>query len=1054
MSLQEIDALIDQTEYNKALLEVVKYMKSFPNDFDRAQLRVERILTERVDYNSRAEELVLALEEVTAEGDEEEDSEAAYERDEQRFNMISELEEIERRQSKTQKDFTNQARRTISMGFYIRQYNRIMSAGLALSDEEKFMESMLRYKAGFSSVVVESGHDKIFYDEDGVPLEIPIDYHDVMLGKKNVDQLATEIIGVQEDPGRIVKSGKIYELTKDYEELYKNCQDAYDGFVRSIQNGRMEDAQFFMTGIKTNFAKFREVRNALLVQARELEKLDLVATDAIRKRYNLENSNADISNSYISYAANFIKGDESVPGTGMVGAMDMSYCKWVEGLKNTLVAKIQNNFTSSEQNLPIERLFADETKFDPNISSVATVSGMAGYGKDTQVLYDGIRDIKGKKMESALPELASSFDFVNKFSKEFESALSDAKILAAKNIFESTADIDAQVAAAIRFEEILNMSSNPAPEFIGKEKTSENSYFASEPEKKVLGFYPIQFSDRRIDFRKDIDYFNSLRQKNIEMAQNRAGEVWGNIAGLFAKKGTDSSKEYQSNYSLSTDIMNGTNETGMNPDNMDKENDLVKKNSKGAYENAQGLNEHISSLEKDIASWNKALERGRRFASTKSELKNGMDILNSTLQSLSELKEKNSVLLKEAQRRYDASKRLIESGKSHYNLMERAANNFDYDTSSEQYELALKDYYEALDYQYSEELVELINQLNALRSKVREIEVDEALAEVDRLKRQANEYIFNGNFTPAVTLLNQAKNLLAKKNIDPDAEIEELLLTIKDIQKSVKEKTLSLQNPHYEELSRSLDEGHKDYDAGIQLKKAGKTAEAKEKFEGAKFSVNNVLNEQPYNDEARDILFQTEYQLNPGESFRTQFFEPKFREAEKEKDLDTLRDLEKFIPDYPGLKALIKKIENEQNSRAQSLKNRVDPKAKSAASDAKQTAEANRLAQEAQRIYSSANGNEERMAEALKIANQALVIDSKNTIALRVSSAVRRARATVADAPLTIAQTRLLTAARNLRNSAPEKAMEYMNQLMSNAAAARNTEVKKLFEQIQRRLGN
>ena len=1037
-TLSEIDELIEKTEFNRALYEVSVYMKTYPDDFDRAQLRVERILKERLQYNIKSEELVKALEEVTADKDEDElNVDSAIARDEQKLEMISAIEELEVRQSKAQKEFTNQARRTISMAFYLRQFNRIMNAGKSLSDEGNFKDSMLRYKSGFNSIVVESGHDKIFYDDDGESRELPIAYNDVMVGNKNVDQLVTEIIGTQHDPDRTVTDGKIYEITKDYEAVYAAMELSHNNFINAVNRNDIEGAKTEFTNLEKNFKDFATIRNELFVQAEELERLDEIATQAIRKKYNVEQTEADISNSYISFAAKFIKGDETVPGTGMIAAMDMSYGKWVEELKDSVNTKLKGNFAQIEKQIPPSNIYANHEIFEPNINAVTANIEFSPYGSKIQSLYDELKNPKTGKMDTSLENFENSLKFSKDFSSEVKSALTDAQILSSEKIFENTDDINAQIDTALHFEEILNASSNPTPEFIGNEKRFENSYFESEPEKVVKGEFPIAYSDKVIDFRSDIDYYDILKQRNTSKAQERAGEVWGNIATLFAKKGSDTRDEYRKHYTQSKDIMDGTNESGLNPDAMDTENEIVIKDSRGAYDNAKGLNEKISALENDISEWNKSLARGQRFASTQNELRNGIANLNATRNSLEELRRLNSELMAEASRRVQTADSLIASGKEHFRLMEAAANRFDYDESSNQYEQALKDYYDALDYQYSEELVKLIQELNALRSKVREIEVDEALAQVEQLKRQANEYIIQGNFSAAVAVLNQAKNLLAKKNIDADAEVDELLLIIKDLLQSEREKTLSLQNPHYAELSKSLDEGHKDYNAGVELKKEGKASEAKKKFEDAKSSINNVLNEQPYNDEARDILFQTEYELNPGESFRTQFFEPKFREAEKEKDLDTLRDLAKFIPDYPGLKELIRNLENASATRTEVLKKRVDPNAKSAAVDSKQTAEANRLAQEAQRIYSAANGNEAQLAEALRLANQALVIDSKNATALSVSSAVRRARATASDSPLTVAQTRLLTAARNLRNSAPEKAMEYMQQLMGDLETRR-----------------
>ena len=53
--LTEIDALIHEKNYNNALLKLEKYINDYPEDFDQAQNRINKIMKERELYHKKAE---------------------------------------------------------------------------------------------------------------------------------------------------------------------------------------------------------------------------------------------------------------------------------------------------------------------------------------------------------------------------------------------------------------------------------------------------------------------------------------------------------------------------------------------------------------------------------------------------------------------------------------------------------------------------------------------------------------------------------------------------------------------------------------------------------------------------------------------------------------------------------------------------------------------------------------------------------------------------------------------------------------------------------------
>ena len=123
LSLKEIDQLIDETSYNEALLELTRYLSAYPNDFDRAQKRISRIMKIREEYNKGAESLV----DIIKNGDE---TKA------EKLTKITELEGFESDPSEITVEFTNLARRTVTLGEVLLQYNRIMREGVALVRKE------------------------------------------------------------------------------------------------------------------------------------------------------------------------------------------------------------------------------------------------------------------------------------------------------------------------------------------------------------------------------------------------------------------------------------------------------------------------------------------------------------------------------------------------------------------------------------------------------------------------------------------------------------------------------------------------------------------------------------------------------------------------------------------------------------------------------------------------------------------------------------------------------------------------------------------------------
>ena len=97
LTLSQIDALIKETKYDQALEELNRYIAQNPENFDNAQIRIDRIMNARNRYTQLAEELIQLI------IDEPDNSEKIY-------RVTSELEHLEKYPSDRQLAFIRETR--------------------------------------------------------------------------------------------------------------------------------------------------------------------------------------------------------------------------------------------------------------------------------------------------------------------------------------------------------------------------------------------------------------------------------------------------------------------------------------------------------------------------------------------------------------------------------------------------------------------------------------------------------------------------------------------------------------------------------------------------------------------------------------------------------------------------------------------------------------------------------------------------------------------------------------------------------------------------------
>ncbi len=381
LSLKEIDSLIDSEQYNKALVEVSRYLEAYPNDFDRAQKRISRIIKAREKYNADAEALVDVIK--NAEGAKSD-----------KLTKIRELETSEQNPTEYVNDFLNLARRTVTLGDVLVLYNRIMREGVELVRKESYYEAALKFEEGFS---------------------IKNEFSDVIFDSKNAGDSDSGKIVVYEsditvpvhravDNVRKFVSGS--KSSSGMKELLSECEKAFNEYMKALSSKNLAVAKNAFKKVDSSFVKYADLRNKIMSEVKVLEKADELA---ISRNPSLQNS------SFIYFQEKFIIGDEANPDTGVIGAMDAYFNTRVEAMKGRTGQLLLETLDSVIANLPENLIYERSATIEPEKKNLERVGEYAALGILVHSLYAHEKTTDGLTFVEKHGEYKTSMEFVKNY---------------------------------------------------------------------------------------------------------------------------------------------------------------------------------------------------------------------------------------------------------------------------------------------------------------------------------------------------------------------------------------------------------------------------------------------------------------------------------------------------------------------------------------------------------------------------------------------------------------------------------------------------------------
>ena len=552
----------------------------------------------------------------------------------------------------------------------------------------------------------------------------------------------------------------------------------------------------------------------------------------------------------------------------------------------------------------------------------------------------------------------------------------------------------------------------------------------------------VQISDDPLDFRRQIDYFSSLNEQNLHEAAFHAKGLWGYIALAYS---TEAQKDYDHYENLCSNTENLL--TGGKPPAYDEKGfttEFIKKFPVEARDAAIRINQEISQKKEELIEKRKMLEGGEEYRKSESDFDRGILAVDKIIEDFDLLRARNQLVINDSMPKIMAYENLLKDADEQYNLAIAAFKKENFDGANAAVDLASEKYAGALDIEYSEKIRAMREEtLNELALKIQRAEYEKVLREVFALKDKAAIAYYSSSFDAAENLLVMAQSRWAKVSTDPDSEIEDMLNIVKTIKSIEYGRVLLQSDPHYPELSYSLDMAKQAFERGLLLKKQGNADGAREAFNLSLTNIRNVQNVYPLNKEARLITLKIQQELDP-EGFPRQF-ENQYNAARlnsnKNERLADLEDLYAVNPKYPGLAQEIYEIKDSLG---------MFPK-KEVRKEVKKSAES-KIA-EAKKAFKEAGSNEARLNRALALANEAIAIDGSSKSAKELKLQIQLKIGASSTAILSQNDEKMYAEAARLFNQRRfADAKEIMDNLLKGAAAKRSRKVIDLNNRLLKRL--
>ena len=1013
-TLGGIDALIESKDYNAALMMASEYMKSNPQDFDRAQKRIERIMKERLSFDEKAEMLADTMKN---------DSE----NDEHKMDLILELENAETNQTEPAQELTRQARKTLALKFYIARYNSIMKSGYALVRDGDYGGATEKFREGFT--LKPNDTDRTFDAEH--PDGVPVVYADDIT------------VPVAETMGRIEES--LPAMT----DIIERCQRSYESFMGAMKAADFAAAKKAQGGVAESFGELAKWRENLIEEVGRLKEIDKTAN---------ERNPLLAGFSYITFTLGFVTGDDNEKSTGILGTLDSFWNTRVESMKDEAYSLIRERFASIKENLPLGRIRELSPLIAEQKELASSVPVLAEIGKEIHALHSLVKTDDGREIGKLFTEYGKSLDFAVRFAGTLSKILDETEILSDEELVRDAADIEDgnfvegdeffrhHVGSALRYGQFL-AAADKDDGYIKTEQAREDGFFAetdTSHRQRIGRTAGAQLSDDVLDFRDAIAYGQELRALNNKEADENERKLW---LGLAATAGATSQSAVDDSMILITrakTLMDGIEVKSARITNEDGEEEtLTKRYPSEARTTILRLLSETEEKSGQLKEWRKLLSDGEKVRPEITNFGSGVKAFDGSIRELDGIIAESRTISSAAEKQMMRAEQALNEAKLNYEKAVGALGKEDFTEARRRLEFSRQKYTESLSLQESATIRNESDEiLGALGERIVREENEFVIREVRALKDGAQDSFYEGDFEQAEKKLVRAQARWATTNTESDAEIENLLDIVRTARTMQTGRKLSPSDPLYSDMSQLLSAATQLYGEGEKLLKKGRKTDADEKLSLAQEKIRAIQQIYALNEDAALLSLRIEKLTDPkafGENFPA-----KVRQAEEMKSvrerLAALENLESINPSYPGLS---KKIYDLKLSIGIIRKPVTDTTKK----------DSDDLYNRALAIFNSAGTNQARLREATGLLDRAIALNPSNRNATRLKDRIQSRIGGTAVAVLTSNDEQMYQRAVNFFTAGNYlMADSILKTLLKNPAAQKSAKIMDLRRRVDNRL--
>lgn len=939
LSLREIDRYINDSnkrDFQKALVELTRYLEKNPEQFDAVQRRYKKILGSKDRYSALANQLMQLIRDSS-----EEDSEEV---DEKMMRLTDQILAIERNPGDPRLEIVKDTNYLVS----IRQYSAIQNKTATLVQNENYTQAALKASEGFN--ILHENFEAKFQDE------------------KNAAALNLQI-------------EKIRQQIESFIQIQERIKLAENNYVQAIKSGNEAAVSSALSSLTAVFTEYSKIRNSVVDSGLEIEKTFEPLKKTARKTASKDEDKFlahGIEYPMLAYGSVFGWSENPDPDHGVLGVMDAFFNVHVEYLKKVSVQTIEESAVHFADTSSVQAF--RQSGVLPDKNELGKIGYLGNAALKVNGLYSLMKNKNGKGTLSSYPEYNLSVDYIIKVAEHTGHLVDDVlKIDGIKSrsyIIQTPSEFAEYELAGGTYVEDLLWVADEIESVIKtvNENSTENSSWSEEyrshlekklgriadAEKKSLRTTSgLEIHDDLIEWKKITGTYTDYISAADDYAKDSVAALYKRCAQYYSSCGKEFVQNVQNNSDKLQGLIDGTMTDGM-----------LRKYSRKAGREGKTISEYIIKAKTSLAV-------GREKVSGKYEASYPEEInrINESIAQLEALSSGNNEKIAFSGELVQKADSNISEAEKKYSSAQKAFRQKKFDDSRKYANEAMDFYNESLRFDYDEKLaVQSRSNIEKLLSDIAEQQKILIDQEVNALIAQANKEFNNDNYTQAQSILNQAEERWNVVFIDyENTEISNMQKIVENALNANNGREVLPADSLYLDVSQMLRNVSQSFDKGKNLTKKGRKDEGEVCFNEALQTLEILRSLVPRNMAANKLRLEIQQFQDP-EQFEINFASRVSKARDEAKDaskgtVDTekllqaysdLCDLAEIKSDYPGLQSTIIELEYTLGKRTRP----ADQKAK---------AQARAYYQEAQKLFEAG-----KYQEAFQKINLAISKDSSD----------------------------------------------------------------------------